>query len=160
MDRLDAYPKEVREIIEGTRTMIGGATGNEKIFAYTPAMTRDNQFTIGVAILGEAGYIPSMFSSVVFPDHSAASDFCAKLHGALGYSEETATVIILDTMKRSEFKRDQKDGIVTVKLETEQLEEVIAALEFYDQDQTYVLEVFESAKQELDDSKTSSAFAR
>jgi hypothetical protein len=151
MDRLDAYPQQVKDVINYTRLMLGGATGNEKIFAFTPAMTYQNDYSIGVATLGESGYNANMFHSIRFPDYNAASDFCETLNGALGYSSDTATVIIIDTMKRSEFKRDQENGIVTVKLDTEQLGEVIAALEEYDNDDTNVLEVFESAKEELTD---------
>jgi hypothetical protein len=161
MDRLDAYPQPVKDVINYARRMFGGMTGNEKIFAFTPVQSSGIEHGIGIAILGEAGYVANAFSSIAFDDYSKASDFCDQLHGALGYSKETAHVIVIDTMQRSTFKREQESDTITVKLNAEQLEHAIEALDDLARDDTDVRDILMDAKDELDERlESSSTFTR
>jgi hypothetical protein len=161
MDRLDVYPQPVKDVINYARRMFGGTTGNEKIFAFTPIQSSGTEYGIGIAILGEAGYVANAFSSIGFDDYGKASDFCDQLHGALGYSKETAQVIVIDTMQRSTFKREQESDTITVKLDSEQLEHAIEALDDLARGDTDVRDILQDAKDELDERLGSStAFAR
>lgn len=163
MNRLDVYPQQVKDVINYAQRMFGGATGNEKIFAFTPIQSSGSEYGIGVAILGEAGYISNAFTSISFADYGKASDFCDQLHGALGYSKETAQVIVIDTMQRSTFKREQESDKVTIKLDSEQLAHALDALSehFSNDHDSDVESILQDAKDELDERLGSSAaFAR
>ncbi len=159
MDRLDAYPQQVKDVINYARRLFGGMTGNEKIFAFTPIQSSGPQYGIGIAILGEAGYVSNAFPTIEFDDFKKASDFCDLLHGALGYSKETAQVIVIDTMQRSSFKREQESDTVAVKLDSEQLAHALDALSehFSNDHDSDVEEILQVAKDELDERLGSSA---
>jgi hypothetical protein len=147
MEAISPSSPEVTEAVDYVRRIFGGRTGNEKLFAFTP-ITRGGGFGIGVAILGDAGYLPDIVSET-FADYAAADLFCSAANKSMGYSDDTAQAIVIDTMRRSEFNREQKSEKVSVKLDLEQLEEAIHAIEFMDSGDTDVLDVLNDAKEEL-----------
>lgn len=150
MDRIiDPSSPQVADVVKTARLMFGGRTGNEKLFAFTPILQRDGDYGLGLAILGEAGYVPDAFSNR-FPDEMAALEFCIAAHKNMGYVEDTAQFIIMDTMRRSEFKREENSPFIKVKLDIEHLNHAIEALEFLDDDQTDVLDKLRDAKEELE----------
>jgi hypothetical protein len=144
---MEASAPEVKAAVDYARLMFGGRTGNEKIFAFTPFLV-GGEYGMGIAILGEAGYVSSIFAER-FPNYDTASDFCAAANKSMGYSDDTAQAIIIDTMNRSEFSRDQKSDKVSIKLDAAQIDHAIEALEFLGNDDTDVLDVLQDAKEQL-----------
>lgn len=150
---------DIKAIIADTRALVGEG----KIFAFTPYQGRHSPtWSIGVATLGESGYGPAPVG-IHFPDYTRASRLCDELHGALLYSDETATAIVADTMKRSELRREQESDTVSVKLGAAQLAHALEALsEYYGSEHdSDVEDVLQDAKDELDERLGSStAFTR
>lgn len=156
MDRIvDPSSPEVRRLVAGARRFFGGMTGNEKLFAFVPIATgrvdRDGigEHKIAVAILGEAGYVTDVFSDS-FPSEADAIEFCMAAHKSMGYVEDTAQAIIIDTMRRSADAREQASDKIKVKLDIEQIDHAIEALEFLDDHQTDVVDRLRGAKEELE----------
>ncbi|NTF18098.1 hypothetical protein G6L37_06745 [Agrobacterium rubi] len=150
MDRLvDPSSPEVASVVKTARTLFGGMTGNEKLFAFTPVPAARGEYGIGIAILGEAGYLPDVLSNR-FPSEMDALEFCIAAHKSMGYVEDTAQAIIIDTMRRSEFNREQASPLINVKLDIEQIDHAIEALEFLDDHQTNVVDKLREAKEELE----------
>lgn len=156
MDRLEAYPKDVRNWVSYARATYGGASGHENVFVFVPAIINDRFSGIGVAILGEAGYTLGAVTEL-FESYDAASFYADKLNDALGYSKNTAQAVIADTMHRSAFKREQEGDTITVKLNSEQLEHAIEALDDLARGDTDVRDILQDAKDELDERLGSSA---
>lgn len=153
MDRLDAYPPRVKDTLNYLQVMFGGPTGNEKLYAFTPHQLPGSGFWVaGVAILGEPGFVLGPVTER-FNEYAEVQEFIDQLHGALGYSPETAIAIIADTMARSELRTNAREGVVQVKLTEEQLEHAIAAIwEFDDRThQSNVQEVLEAARDDLNE---------
>ena len=150
MDRIvDPSSPQVASLVKKARMMFGGMTGNEKLFAFLTVAKGGGQYGIGVAILGEAGYLPDVFSDL-FPTEEDALEFTMAAHKHMGYIEDTAQYIIMDTMRRSEFDREQNSPLIKVKLDIEQIDHAIEALEFLDDHQTDLIDRLRAAKEELE----------
>lgn len=145
---------EVKRVVDGARIFFGGMTGNEKLFAFAPIATgrvdKDGvgEHKLAVAILGEAGYVADVFSDR-FPSESDAIEFCIAAHKSMGYAEDTAQAIIMDTMRRSADLREQKSDKIEVKLDIEQIDHAIEALEYFDRHDTDVIDRLRGAREEL-----------
>jgi hypothetical protein len=159
MQNIPVVQPDLNAIFSDTRKVIGEG----KIFAYVPFQGRfAPNWSIGVATLGEAGYTPAPMN-IHFPTYNQASDFCDDLRRHIGFDEETATAIIMDTMRRSEVKREQEGDKINVKLDGEQLAHALDALSehFSDDHDSDVESILQDAKDELDERLgASEAFAR
>jgi hypothetical protein len=159
MQNIPVVTPDLAAIFTDTRKNVGEG----KIFAYVPFQGRHSSdyWSIGVATLGESGYSPAPVN-IHFPTYDQASEFCEDLRRHIGFDADTATAIVMDTMRRSEFKREQESDTVTVKINAEQLEHAIEALdEFDDRGDTDVRDILQDAKDELDERLESSpTFAR
>lgn len=150
MDRIvDPSSPQVANAVKTARILFGGMTGNEKLFAFTPVPAGGGQYGLGIAILGESGYLPDVISDR-FPSEMDALEFCIAAHKSMGYVEDTAQAIIIDTMRRSEFNREQESPLIKVKLDLEQIDHAIDALELLDDHQTDVVVKLREAKEELE----------
>ncbi len=159
MQNIPVVHPDLNAMIADTRKI----AGEGKIFAYEPFQGRyAPNWSIGVATLGEAGYIPAPIN-IHFPTYDQASDFCGDLHCQLGFDANTATVIVMDTMRRSELNREQESDTISVKMNAERIEHALEAVrEFYSMVyNSDVEEVLQEAKDALDERLGStSAFHR
>lgn len=79
------------------------------------------EWSVGIAVLGEPGY------TAVSPKLGAESTYeamAARVDAAnarLGYTPDTLTAIIADTMRRSTFKQDQEARLTTIKVNESEL---------------------------------------
>lgn len=150
MDRIvDPSSPQVANLVKAARMYFGGMTGNEKLFAFLPVQKDGGEYGIGVAILGEAGYMSDVFSDR-FPTDMDALEFTIAAHKHMGYVEDTAQYIIADTMHRSRLAREATSDKIQVKLDMEQIDHVIEALEFLDSHDTDVIDVLRDAKELLE----------
>lgn len=86
---------------------------DRKVIAFVPVDnpgSSANPWQIGVAVLGEAGYMFPMYRSI-HSTYDGAADFAEVLNDLLGHSRETATVIIAETMSRSSRQREKADTL-------------------------------------------------
>lgn len=103
-----------------------------RVWAFAAVMIR-NQFHIGFADLGQAGYTPAFIPSLPkgFDTYAKASEFADKMNAARGLHSDDAVAIIVDTMQRSNSQQERANGVQRVKLDQRSRDTVLAALRYY-----------------------------
>lgn len=85
-----------------------------------------NEYGVGVAVLGDAGYAPT---EKRFDTYEEASAFCDEANPLTGMSEKMSTLIIMDTMRRSEHNRRKAEGFISISLRAGDARTLLDALD-------------------------------
>lgn len=76
----------------------GAFTG--KTYAFTPVITKDNRFGLGIAVENESGYSPVTARQFTWDERISASEFCDSMNKHIGLDALHAAQIVASTMRK------------------------------------------------------------